>query len=130
MKRDSVPVTGISSLLTVFAVLCITVFAVLSISTARSDQLLSDRMASAAAEYYAADCAAEEILAKLRQGEVPEGVSVQNRDYSYTCVISESRELKVKVRIEPDGSYRIMQWQMVSSAEWNADDSLQVWDGE
>ena len=62
----SPPAVGGISLLVVFAVLCLTVFALLSLSTVRADARLSEASAQAVADYYAADCQAQEILAQLR----------------------------------------------------------------
>ena len=70
-KRFSPPVVGGSSLLVIFAVLCLTVFALLSLSTVRADVRLSEASAQAVSGYYQADCQAEAILARLRSGELP-----------------------------------------------------------
>ena len=68
------PALGGSSLLVAFAVLALTVFALLSLSTVRADVRLADASAQAVTDYYAADCQAQEILARLRSGETVEGV--------------------------------------------------------
>ena len=130
-KRQSfqAPVVGGSSLLVIFAVLCLTVFALLSLSTVQADSRLSDASAAAVSEYYEADCQAEEILAELRSGQIPEGVSVKVDTYSYTCPISETQELQVEVRIQENG-WEILRWQAVSTAQWNEDETLSLWDGE
>ena len=130
-KRQSfqAPVVGGSSLLVIFAVLCLTVFAMLSLSTVQADKRLSDASAAAVSEYYAADCRAEEILAQLRTGQVPEGVRVKADTYSYTCSISETQELQVEVRIRENG-WEVLRWQAVSTARWSEDETLSLWDGE
>ena len=130
-KRTFSPpvVVGAVSLLTIFAVLCLTVFALLSLSTVQADQRLSDKSFAAVAGYYAADCAAEEILAQLRAGEIPEGVTAyEGGIYRYGCPISDTQTLVVEVAVE-DTDYTIIRWQARSTAEWVADDSLPVWDG-
>lgn len=120
---------GASALLTVFAVLCLTVFALLSLSTVRANGRLSDRAAQAVSDYYAADCRAQEILARLRDGRMPEGVSQTGNIFTYTCPVSDSRELAVEVAV--DGSdFQILRWQAVSAQPWQAEDDLPVWDGE
>lgn len=68
------PALGGSSLLVAFAVLALTVFALLSLSTVQADVRLADASAQAVEDYYAADCQAQEILARLRNGETVEGV--------------------------------------------------------
>ena len=130
-KRTFSPpvVVGAVSLLTIFAVLCLTVFALLSLSTVQADQRLSDKSFAAVAGYYAADCAAEESLAQLRAGEVPEGVTAyEGGIYRYGCPISDTQTLVVEVAVE-DTDYTIIRWQARSTADWVADDSLPVWDG-
>ena len=127
-KNVSVPV-GAVSLLVIFAVLCLTVFALLSLSTARTGQRLSESSARAVAGYYEADCQAEETLARLRAGEVPQGVEEDNGIYRYRCSISDTQALVVEVQID-GADYTILRWQAVSITDWQADDSLPVWDGE
>ena len=130
-KRTFSPpvVVGAVSLLTIFAVLCLTVFALLSLSTVQADERLSDKSFAAVAGYCAADCAAEEILAQLRAGEIPEGVTAyEGGIYRYGCPISDTQTLVVEVAVE-DTDYTIIRWQARSTAEWVADDSLPVWDG-
>ena len=101
-QRDhlSAPATGGISLLTVFAVLALTVFALLSLSTVRADERLSLASAQAVRDYYAADNGAQEILARLRAGEVPLDVTIDGGIYSYAVPISENQELQVELRVE------------------------------
>ncbi len=130
-RKSTMPVTGISSLLTIFAVLCLTVFAILSLSTANSDRILSEKMADSVKGYYEADCEAERILAQLRQGQVEDGVTAEpDSVYRYSCLVSETQRLEVRVRIAGFDDYEILRWQLVSSVDWEADESLTVWDGE
>lgn len=124
------PAVGGSSLLVIFAVLCLTIFAMLALSTAQANAKLSDATAQSVAAYYEADSQAEELLAGLRAGQVPAGVTaLGDQTYSYTCTISETRQLQVTVRLEGT-DYTVLQWQAVSTADWNADDSLPVYTGE
>ena len=126
----SVPVVGGSSLLVIFAVLCLTVLAMLSLSTARSNAELSRASADAAAAYSAADAQAEEILARLRGGETPEGViSGGDGTYQYEVSISQTQALSVCVRAAEDG-WTVLRWKAVSTAQWTPDESIEVWDGE
>ena len=69
-KSFSPPVIGGSSLLVIFSVLCLTVFALLSLSTVLADQRLEDASVKAVAAYYEADCAAEEIFASQTKDEL------------------------------------------------------------
>lgn len=127
-KKFSPPAVGASSLLVIFAVLCLTVFALLSISTVRADGRLGNKVETAITSYYQADCQAEEILAQLRSGEIPAGVTLENGIYTYTCPISDTQVLAVQVALEDD-TYQILRWQALSTVRWEADDRIPVWSG-
>lgn len=125
---------GGSSLLVIFAVLCLTVFALLTLSTAAADSRLSRDAADAVEAYYQADSQAEALWARLRAGERPEEVTETAEDagstlYEYTVPVSQGQELRVSLRLE-DGIWTVVQWQAVSTADWQADEDLTVWDGE
>lgn len=120
------PMIGGSSLLIIFAVLCLTVFALLGFSTVQADKRLSDVSIQAVADYYAADTRAEEILARLRAGEMPGEVTKTDDIYSYHCPISPTQSLFVEVR---DGDWKVLRWQAVSTVSWQADESLDLWNG-
>jgi len=123
------PLVGGSSLLVVFAVLCLTVFALLGFSTVQAHKRLSDTGAEAVSQFYEADLQAETILARLRNGQLPEGVVEENGIYSYICPVSETQQLQVEVRL--DGTaWEILRWQTVSTAEWSEEEPLSVWDGK
>lgn len=128
-ERFSPPAVGGISLLVVFAVLCLTVFALLSLTTVRADSRLADASAQAVSGYYAADRQAQEILARLRMGELPEGVDAVGDTYSYTCPISDTQELQVEVELRLDGSYTVLRWQAAAVGEWTIDEGLNIWDG-
>ena len=128
-RRMSTPIVGGSSLLVIFAVLCLTVFALLGLSTVQAGGRLSQKMAEAVSNYYEADCLAEEIYARLRSGEVPDEVTKNGNEYSYVCPISDTEELQIA--LEKDGTdWTVTKWQAVSTVEWENDDSLELWDGE
>lgn len=129
-KSFSPPATGGASLLTVFAVLCLTVFALLSLSTVRADQRLSEASARAVEEYYAADLQAQEILARLRFGELPDQVTVDGGKCRYAVPINDARELQVEVEVRGTNDYTVLRWQAVNVGEWEIDDDLHLWGGE
>jgi hypothetical protein len=119
---------GGSSLLVIFAVLCLTVFALLGLSTVQADGRLSDSTVQAVSGYYEADCQAERILARLRSGQMPEGVTRTGDVYSYICSVSDTQQLQVEVSL--DGTdYTVLRWQLVSIADWQPDQSIDLWDG-
>ena len=127
-ERFAAPVVGGSSLLVMFAVLCLTIFALLGLSSVQADQRLSQASADAVFDYYQADLQAEQILAQLRRGGIPEDVHVEDSMYSYSCPVSETKRLDVVVE-EREGTWSVLRWQVVSLVEWETDEHLEVWDG-
>ena len=127
-KRDkgslAPPALGGVSLLVIFAVLCLTVFALLSLSTVRADQRLSNASARAVSAYYEADCKAQEILARLRFGEKPEEVWTDGDLCGYAVAISDNQELQVEVELRTTDDYTILRWQAVAVGEWDLDEEI------
>lgn len=136
MERKSssihvVPV-GATSLLTVFAVLCLTVFALLALSDVRSDTQLADVSLESVQAYYAADTQAQELLAQLRAGQRPDGVTFSGSGLSqadYAVPISDTQELQVSVSLKgnADREYEIIRWQAAATTPWQGEDNLQLW---
>ena len=120
---------GASTLLVIFAVLCLTVFSLLSLSTAQSRSRLSAAAAENTRAYYQAACRAEEILSALRMGDLPDGVEVIDDIYRYSCPISDTQVLLVAVQLRENGSYSLLRWQSISTTVWEAEDAITVWDG-
>ena len=134
-KRFSPPMIGGSSLLVIFAVLCLIIFALLALSSVQADKRLGDAALSSVEGYYAADTAAEETLARLRAGERPENVEFTtngNRTVAtFVEPISETQELRVEIDFTGGlgNDYRIVQWQSHSTAEVNLDQHINVFGG-
>lgn len=128
-RKMSFTTVGGSSIITIFAVLCFIVFALLSLSTAKADSQLEKKAVDATTKYYVADMKAEEILAKLRSGNYPlEGVIRAKNIYSYSCPIDEEQRLSVRVYIDGE-KYKILQWKKEYIGSWKADDTMEVWGG-
>lgn len=124
--RQKFPMIGGSSLLVIFAVLCLTVFALLGFSTVQADKRLTDISIQAVSDYYRADSSAEETLARLRAGDIPDYVKKTGSIYSYHCDISPTQVLLVAVQ---EDNWKILRWQAVSTVNWQADESMDLWDG-
>ena len=127
--RFSPPAVGGSSLLVIFAVLCLTVFALLGLSTVQAGERLSQVTVQGVSAYYEADCQAEEIFARLHAGELPEGVTAEGGLYAYTCPISDTQQLRVEVYF--DGTeWSVLRWQAESTTQWEeGSGTLDLWDG-
>ena len=112
-KHSAPPVVGGVSLLIIFAVLCLIIFSLLTISTAMAESRLSTANAEAVESFYEADLQAEEIFAQLRAGQLPDGVTVDGNFY-YSCPVSST--LSLNVTLYNDGqNWTVLQWQTVSS---------------
>ena len=131
---------GSASIVLVFAVLCLAIFSVISLVPAMTEQTLIDREARLVGAFYSADTLAEKILAEILEAdEIPEtirGVDIiaywdwdllAERVY-FATPVSDTRELYVSVLIG-DGYYEILTWSMVDIGDWEADESLNVWQG-
>ena len=120
-SRSSSP-PGATSLMVIFAVLCLVVFAVLAMSTVLADGRIADASISAVRSYYAAAAEAEEKLAAARA----EGVRGET---TVTAEIPPSRCLQVTAEVT-DGSCSVTGWRTVYNGVWEPDESLGVWIGD
>ena len=123
----SPPAVGGSSLLVIFAVLCMTVFALLSLSSAQAERRLADAATRSVTDYYAADLQAEEILARLRAGEKIPGLEERNSTYEFAIPISGRQNLAVKL-VRGGDDWVVREWRTVTT-EAELDNSLNVWKG-
>ena len=131
---------GSASIVLVFAVLCLTVFSLITLVVAKNNKALADAEAKLVTGYYEADTMAENVLAEiLETGTMPDSAGGLEINYgwdidlemdvaSYVCPLSDKKELYVKVGIDGD-SINIISWQMLDIGEWKSDDSLGVWLG-
>ena len=153
-KRSAFGV-GYVSMMIIFVIICLTIFAVMSLLAAQSNDRLNRRAGDFAEEYYAADSAAKATLAQLdglaaaamESGffeeefldaaaeidgavaeRVREGVSV-----SFTEQINDRQELSVKITFYGSSDsaerYIITQWRSRLIDTEESSGSLNVWDG-
>lgn len=125
-KHDSIPpIFGGTSLLMSFAVLMLTMLALLSLNQVWVARNQSEESEKAVAEYYAADIEAEKILGLLRSGvEVP-GTENVDGIWHYSCPVSEDQTLFVEV----DGqTWEILRWEAVVHPK-APEETLPVWEG-
>jgi len=129
---------GSASVVLVFAVLCLTVFSLITLLVARNNRALAETEASLVTGYYEADALAEQIIAEiLKAGTIPDSVRGVEIDTSwdmnleievitYLCPLSDKKELYVKLAVDGD-DVDILNWQMLDIGQWEFDDSLGVW---
>jgi len=122
---------GVAMVMTVFAVLCLTILAVLSLTTADQEWELAKKTAASVTAYYAADTRAAEIYDKLCAGGVPDEGTTFSSDgggIAYRVPIDDRQNLEV--RLVRDGeSWRVAAWQAVDTGDWQPDGNLNVWAG-
>lgn len=142
-KRRSAPklTVGITSIVVIFAVLCLSIFSVLSLSTAASEKKLALRYAQSVTDYYTADSDCADT-ANAFAGLDAAGAAVKAAELGLDCreedgaaVISwsvpagASLVLSAQLRVDAAGM-RITRWQLVESGGWTPDEGENVWDGE
>lgn len=142
MNKGGVGV-GSASIVLIFAVLCLTVFSLISFVVAGNDKILVDTETRFVLAYYEADSLAERVLAELLEsGPYPYstpgsilGVDINcyydsdlwSDVWTYACPLSEDKEIFVKLAMY-DESYDILSWRMRDTGEWEADLSLNLFD--
>lgn len=147
-KRLSGINVGLSSIVMVFAILCLTIFAVLSMVTAESEKKLVEKSAASVENYYAADSACETILGEIYESwkdcssledlkaklsgndKMPKDLymAIENgRLYiSYSQGVDENQSLQVGLAADTE-ELQIKAWQLVRTGEWNIDEHIHVW---
>lgn len=158
MNKRINPGVGAASILMIFVILCVTVFGILSFSSARSDWKLTQKNAESVQKYYAADSKAQELLRELDEritelaldsssisttmlteeftkNQVHD-IVVQAADTPEQLVVTipmgELQELQLELRLSASAPhYRIVRYQLTPSADWSGEDQLlPVWQGE
>lgn len=142
---------GYVSVMLIFAVICLTIFAVLSFTAAVSTDSFNDRSGEFMRQYYAADTSAKETLSDLNDCALEavdsgffedvfqeaagsmEGVTVRRVQggfsVSYAVTINERQELAVDIVFDSSGKYKIELWQSREVAEEESGSHLGVWNG-
>ena len=126
MKRSG-SISGGISLVMIFCVLCMTVFAALTMVTAQREHTMAQRIAQRAKEYNDADRTASEMVAALARGERPQGVTLAGDEASFAVPAGGETVLSVRVKLGDEGP-EIQQWKTVYDGDWEAEDSLDLWD--
>lgn len=142
---------GYVSVMLIFAVICLTIFAVMSFKAAMSTDSFNDRSGEFLKQYYAADAKAKETLSKLddnmqaargsmffeeefeEAARALDGVSVKQSpdgfSASYDVPINDRQVLAVNIRFDSNGKYTIEQWQSRDVGFDVTESHLGVWDG-
>lgn len=139
---------GGSSLIMVFSVLCLTIFAVLTFLTANSEYKLANKSAQIIKNYYYADTLAVEKEAEIRMiidrcDSIPEiadevmfsglGVMAEEEDggcrFTYAQMSDSNQEIQVQLFY--DGTeLKTEKWMLVNMGEWGTDSGQEIWEGD
>ncbi len=148
-SRASVPNIGSSLLLVIFLILCLVMFATLSVTTARSNYRISQREADRVTAKTAADNASQQILAALPSlctravtasaetitttaGDIPVAVTPQENGhtvFSWQISFSDTQAIAVAVdlaSLDAPGDYTITRWQTIKTTDWSSTDTIRV----
>ena len=131
-------VSGILFLVTLFSILCMAIFSMLSITTALNEQQVAEMVANNTVNYYKADSKAIEILRQVysKHIEVYEDIEIaygidsdtNNETVSYAVSIDDNKSLEVSAILTEDEPV-ILYWKTVYNGDWDTVDIIEVWDG-
>lgn len=158
MRKGKMPFLGIgaASILLVLTVVSLSVFATLTLSSAKGDEVLSKKLADRTTSYYQASNEANRLLAQIDQKlwesfrdsdnqrdylkkaaekvAKIEGVSYdkQKNTLSFEKKITKEQNLSVQLRItypkkKGESCYQVIQWKNQTSGKWEKDTSLPVY---
>ena len=122
---------GAPTVITLFAVLCLTVLASLSLLSANAQLSLAERSAAAARAYYDADTRAAEIFERILQGDARayfDADTYSNADgsHAYTVTVSARQSLEVRYSVTRDGSVTLESWKLIETGAWGADGGMNL----
>ncbi|MGO5053850.1 hypothetical protein ACTQ6A_15290 [Lachnospiraceae bacterium LCP25S3_G4] len=157
MNKKNTPIIniGATSMLVIFIILCLTTFATLSLSSAKSDYNFSKKIATRTTAYYKASNKAMDIRGEINTilantfeqergtyftsaSKALEQMDGLNLDFSlstplisYSIKIDDSKALYVVLALSypeqsNDAYYHIQTWQEVSTKEWSGDNKLHL----
>ncbi|WP_052294598.1 hypothetical protein [Anaerofustis stercorihominis] len=130
---------GSSTLIMIFALLCLVVFSLLAYKTALNEKNLALKVSNETKAYYEADYKATEIKNKI-ENNIANGKSIASfADYEkningisyigYSVKIDENKKLVVELK-RSGNDLKIVKWAEVNEASEDYNNKLDVWGGE
>ena len=139
MKRNNSNEYGInigsSTLIMIFALLCLVVFSLLAYKTALNEKNLALKISNETKAYYEADYKATKIENNITNGKsIASFVDYEkNRNGSnyigYSVKIDENKKLSVELR-RSGSNLKVVKWTEVNEASEDYNNKLDVWGGE
>lgn len=141
--RGGAPGLGAAPIIMTFVILCLTIFAALTLSTASAEYNLSSAYADSSRDYYSADAEGVRFVAELQADTEKNGYAAAaenlGAEVSYSgdeilitrdFEIGESSQV-LRVSLSADDSgLRITSWRIVYSGEWIPANTFNIWTGE
>lgn len=158
MKERKMPFLGIgaASIVLVLAVVCLSVFAVLTLSSAQGDYALSKKNLNRTTSYYEASNAVNEQISQIddrlfkiykksknkkdymkrvnKKISKMEGITYhkKKKTIEFQQKITEKQQISVKLKVhypkkKKDPCYEVLKWKNESVGAWQKDDSLPVY---
>lgn len=142
---------GTSSLILIFIILCLTVFGLLSLSSAGSDWKLAQKNAEAVRAYYEADGQAVEFAAMVEEALSRCSQASDEKEYrrlvkqelggfyqEETGIVRTDMEMlygqmlriELEINREEEAGYRILAWKVYHFVDYDIDKSIPVWTGD
>ena len=142
--------TGVSvgsiSLLVIFLVLCMSIFSVLSLTTAKAELRLAEMSARVITGYYDADLACMEKMERLqemlnqgatssdvvREAELLGGTATLadgavRIEYSHHIIPGQDLQAVLEMA---NGKISILSWKAIDVGDWEPDETLNLWTGD
>ena len=140
---------GIISFLTIFVILCLVTFSVLSLSSAKSNQNMTEKSITHKTEYYELCNQGEAYLEKIDNQlyenyqnsssqiqyfsllenikTIDSNIEINNQSLSFDIIINKQK-LHVELNILYPGNqfYELKTWNIESSEKWQADQGLNI----
>lgn len=117
---------GLSSIILILLILCLSVFSLLSLSDAKNARSFAERRAASVQAYYRADAAGQEFLRDLAQT----GTKGQAFAGSGTLVHEISMPSGQSLHMEIDQTdLSVLSYYVYNSEEYEIDSRLPVWSG-
>ena len=136
---------GISSILVMFVVIAMTIFAALSLSTAVQEKRLAEKYAASVSDYWDMDGRCTDIASAFytawEQGadaaaldaiaaEYGVTLSVSGGDTLANCLVESSGSTGIELSLRLGTEFTIEKWRFLSTdTEWAPDTNLPVWQG-
>ena len=129
---------GSASIVLVFAVLCLTVFSLITYVVASNDKALVTAEVQLVTGFYEADALSERITAEILEADyIPasvQGIDIEHywdmymdaEVVEFTTPVSDKKALYVRLAVRGD-SHDVLNWRMYDTDEWDFNDRLNVW---